>query len=122
MLWSAIGRANGSKSVGKTRNTERFVCRWQNYRKRGQPARYMCRQDTSSSATQGAAPTCTHRTSLAQYFLQDSGRWVAICEGGRTSGGRGERNVPSHHQDARLGEAVQLSPSTRTTQDSGRQR
>ena len=83
-----IGRVSRSKSVGKTRNIERIVCRWQNGRKRGQPAMY------------------THLTSLAHTFLQDTWRWMAICQGSRTSGGCGERDVSSHHQDARLGEAV----------------
>ena len=68
MWWSAIGLANRSKSAGKTRNTEHIVCRWQNDRKRGQPARYMCRQGTSSVVTQDVAPTCAHLTALARTF------------------------------------------------------
>ena len=40
-----------------------------NGRKCGQPARYICRQGTSSVATQDAAPTCTHLTSLARAFF-----------------------------------------------------
>ena len=36
------------KLVGKTRNIERIVCKWQNGRKRGQPARYLRRQGASS--------------------------------------------------------------------------
>ena len=75
MWWSAIGRANRSKSAGKTRNTERLVCRWQNDRKRGQPAKYMFRRGTSSVATQDVAPTCAHLTALARTF---SSRQLAI--------------------------------------------
>ena len=55
-----------NKLAGKARNIDRIVCRWQNVRERGQPARYMCRQGTSSVATQDVAPTCTHLTSLAR--------------------------------------------------------
>ena len=51
-----------SKLAEKTRNIERIVCRWQNDRKRGQPATYMCRHGTSLVATQDVAPTCTQPT------------------------------------------------------------
>ena len=44
MWWSAIERVSRSKLAAKTRNIERIVCRWQNGRKCGQPARYICRQ------------------------------------------------------------------------------
>ena len=47
----SYGRVSRSKLVGKTRDIERVVCRWQNDCKRGQPARYKCRQGTSSVAT-----------------------------------------------------------------------
>ena len=57
-----------NKLAGKTRNTERVACRWQNGRKRGQSARYMCRQGTSSVATHDVVPTCTHLTSLTRTF------------------------------------------------------
>ena len=39
-----------------------------NDRKRGQPARYMGRQGTSSVATQDVPPTCAHLTALARTF------------------------------------------------------
>ena len=61
-------RAGEPNKLTKTRNAERIVCRWQNDRKRGQPARYMCRQGTSSVATQDVAPTCAHLTALARTF------------------------------------------------------
>ena len=54
---------------GEGSSIERIVCRWQNGRKCGQPARYMCRQDTGSAATQDSAPTCTHLTALTRTFF-----------------------------------------------------
>ena len=69
MWWSAIGRANRSKSAGKTRNTERIVCRWQNDRKRGQPARYMCHQDKLSCDSRCGPDMYSHNIIGSSYIF-----------------------------------------------------
>ena len=95
-----------NKLAEKTRNIERLVQMTKRSQARSAGELYVP-PGHKLSCDPRCGPDMYSPDIIGSYiFLQEGWRWVAICDDDPTSGGCGERNVSSYHQDARLGEAV----------------
>ena len=71
--------------------------------------RYTWRRKTIYGVIPDATQMYIHLITLARTFIFKKLGRVEVLVDDRASGGCGERNVPTHHQDARLMETAQCA-------------